>query len=259
MIWVLAISLLGCAGKQRVDTQPPPAWSTPDGKEKARLEMVEIMLDAGNPNGALTLLASLRDEGARGPEIDLIHGRALYQAGLFDDATAMLERVPRRHQAWPAAQAELGMLAMESKDLDGAISRFKAATGADPTHASYWNNLGFCLMSKGRYDEAVDALRRSLALDSAQARTRNNLGFALLAAGREAEAFRVFRAGSSEAEARYNIGVGYELKGDLGAAQTAYRDALSADPAYANARVALDRLQPGARNPDLYSPPMESP
>ena len=72
-------SLSACAGK-RVDTQQPPAWSTPDGKQQARLDMVQIALDAGNPNGALTMLASLRDDGAHGPEIDLLHGRALAAA-----------------------------------------------------------------------------------------------------------------------------------------------------------------------------------
>ena len=259
MRWALAALLLGCAAHKGADTQPPPLWSTPDGKDKARMEMVQVMLDSHNPTGALSLLATMRQDGVKGPEIDLLHGRALYEAGLFDDATEMLGRIPKRSDAWPEAQAQLGLLAMERKEVDQAISRFEAASDADPKRASYLNNLGFCLMATGRYDDAVDALRRSLALDSTQARTRNNLGFALLAAGREAEAFRVFRAGGSEAEARYNVGVGYELKGDLDAAQNAYREALAADPAYANARQALDRLSPGHSNPDLNSPRLETP
>lgn len=250
--------LMGCAARKR-DTAPAPAWTTPDGMQQARLDMVQLALDAGNPDGALTLLAKLRDEGARGPEIDLVHGRALVATGLFDDATEMLNGVPKRSAVWPAAQAELGLLAMERKDVDEAVRRFKAATGADPDRATYWNNLGFCLMARGEYSQAIDALRRSLALDSSQPKTRNNLGFALLAADREAEAFRVFRAGSSEAGARYNLGVGYEIKGDLSAAAAAYQQSLGADPAYSNARVALDRLQPGSRDPSSYQLPLESP
>ena len=63
----------------------------------------------------------------------------------------------------------------------------------------------------------------------------------------------------NSSEARYNLGVGYEIMGDLSAAQDAYRQSLGADPAYANARLALERLQPGARDPSSYQAPLESP
>lgn len=255
MLPVLLVGLIACgAARARPAAPEVPAWTTPTGRDEARLELVEMLLDSGNPEGALAMVARVRAEGARGPELDLLQGRALRQTGLLDDALEILSRVPARHPSYPSAQSELGLLEMDRDELGAATSYFSAATRADPENAAYWNNLGFCLLSAGRAEEAVDALRRSLALDASSPRTRNNLGFALLAAGRDKEAWRVFRAGTPEADARYNLGVGYELKGDLVAATAAYQDALKARPEHAGARAALDRMLP-----NVPSTPQESP
>lgn len=220
-----------------------PAWATPEGKRAAQLEMVELLMQAQNPDGALAMIAQMRTDGAEGPEIDLVQGRALADAGLSEDATAMLNRVPRRSAVYGAAQNELGLLATDAGDLTTAIAHFEAATRSDKEVAAWWNNLGFAQLSAGDPDAAVLSLRTSLALDSAQPRTRNNLGYALLTLNQPNEAYRVFRAGSSEADARYNLGVGYELRGDPAAATAAYEAALNANPDFSPARDGLSRLR----------------
>lgn len=247
---LLLTLLLTACGTLRAASRPPPdeeapAWSTPEGRDKARLDLVSLLLDANNVDGALTLIAQLRTDGFKGPDLDLLHGQALARAGLSDDADAMLSGIPRRHPAYPAACNERGLLLMERGDLTGALAAFDDATKADESSASFWNNLGFALQSSGRPEDAVVALRRSLALNSAQPRTRNNLGFALIAAGRESEAYRVFRAGSTEADARYNLGLGLELRGQLDRAAVAYADALTANPTHAQAQEGLARVQTG--------------
>lgn len=246
--WLL-LGVLGsgaCAARQpSPEPESTPRWATPSGRDEARFDMVEMLLESGNPEGALALIARVRGEGVDDPRLDLLQGRALRQAGLLDDAAAMLDRVPRRHPVYAAAQNELGVLEMDRKALPAALVHLEAATRAAPEAAPYWNNLGFALLASGRPGEATDALRRSLELDPSNARTRNNLGFALLASKRDDEAWRVLRAaGGGEAEARYNMGVGYELRGDLPAAAQAYQQALNLTPSHAAAAAALERVLP---------------
>ncbi len=263
---LLCLSLsLGCAARKapQPDSEQTPAWATPSGKDQARLDVVHLLLDGGNPEGALAMIARLRAEGFEDPQLDLLQGQALVRTGLAADARARLVTVPRRHPAYGPAQNELGMLELELRDLDRAIGHFQAATGSTPNNASYWNNLGFALLTRGRASEAVVALRQSIALDGSSARTRNNLGYALLADGQDEEAWRLFRTTGSEADARYNLGVGLELRGDMPAAADAYNAALTAAPQHAQARAALIRVLPiesGAPSaPIAPTSPLESP
>lgn len=260
------VLLAGCAARRGAssarDVEETPAWATPEGKDRARLEVVQLLLDAGNADGALTMIARLRSDGFEDPELDLMQAKALVMAGMLDDARARLLTVPKRHPVYPAAQNELGMLELEAKDIPEAISCFERATRADPKEARYWNNLGFALLSGGRAEEAVPALRQSIALDGSSQRTRNNLGYALVAVGQDQEAWRMFRSTGAEADARYNLGLGFELRGDLPAATTAYQEALAAAPEHARARDALLRVSssnPGATAPAGTSPLLESP
>lgn len=258
---LLSLSAQAARKPAPADEEPTPVWATDEGKDRARLDMVKLLVDAGNTESALALIAKLRSEGMDDPELDYLQGRALHQNGLLEDAVPVLNRIPRRHPIYPSAQNELGMLEMDRKDLQAAETYFKAATTASPKTPTYWNNLGFCLMSAGRPEDAVTALRQSLTLDGSNARTRNNLGFALLAAGHDDEAWRVFRATGGEADARYNLGVGYELKGDLPAAATAYQAALTASPDHIAAREALARVLPEVSGaaPAGASPPPAPP
>lgn len=253
--------LIGCAAHARAEAEAPPAWATPEGRDSARLDVVRLLLDNGNPEGALTLIAKLREQGFEDPELNLLQGQALARTGLLDDARAQLSAVPRRHPAYGAAQNELGMLEMDARQVDLAIDHLELATQADPKAARYWNNLGFALLTASRAEEAITALRQSVALDGSNPRTRNNLGYALLAIGKDDEAWRMFRSTGTEADARYNQGVGYELRGDVEAAVTAYGRALELAPDHPQARAALARVFPAESRPaEIPSPPpTESP
>lgn len=239
---MLALTPDAAAAKHRPSPTSPPAWSTREGREEAQLTLVRLALEGQNPEGALSLITALEQQGQKSPSLDVLHGAALRELGLFEDADLVLSSVQRRSSAWGEAQNELGLLAVERQDLPRALEHFRAATRANTDNARYLNNLGFTYLSAGQPDEAVEALRRSLSLDSTQLRTRNNLGFSLVATGRDREAFRVFRSGSTEADARYNLGLGRELRGDTDLAVDAYQEALSADPGHPLAREALDRI-----------------
>ena len=251
---------IGCAtlGERRsldpATVDPPPAWSTEDGRQVARVELVDSLLDNGQPEAALTVLREMRAAGAEGRELDVLEAQALRSIGLFEDAELKLRSALRAGSRAEdaAAHNQLGVLYADQQELDAAITSFRRAHRIDKENPEYANNLGFTLMAMGETGEAVDVLRAALQADATRIRTRNNLGFALMADGRAEEAYRVFRSASTEAEARYNQGVGYELTGHPSQAATAYQAALAADPEHTRAQQALSRLR--GENPEEDSP-----
>ena len=89
--------------------------------------------------------------------------------------------------------------------------------------------------------KAVDVLRTALMLDGSQDRTRNNLGFALAVTGQDKAAWRVLRSSANEGNARYNLALAQEMRGDNEAAES-YRLAIKADPGLDAAAEAVARL-----------------
>ncbi|MFT5683817.1 MAG: Flp pilus assembly protein TadD [Myxococcota bacterium] len=240
----LLILLGACANRPPPETvAPAPEWTTEEGQEKTRLELVESMLESNHPDAALTLLNQIHASGISSPELTMLQARALRAIGLQEDAEALLMDLTKRHRRMPAAYNELGILAMDRSETIEAIPRFERACRLDRDNPEYANNLGFALMSAGRSAEAVEVLRGALLVDATRVRTRNNLGFALVADDRAQEAYRVFRSASSEDQARYNLGVGLELRGEFDDAALAYSSALKHNPDHESAQQALMRLR----------------
>ncbi len=252
---LLAGAPLAAAAGDDAESRPP--WETQEGRVATRLDLARVLIEGGNAEAALTLLAQLRKEGVRDPRLDVLQGRALRLMGLTDDAREVLVAAVKRHPRDAEAHDQLGILDLDAHDLDAAIARFERARALDPDNPDYANNLGFALLAAGRAHEAVPPLREALRLDPTRARIRNNLGFALVADGHPDEAWRVFRAGGDEAGARYNLGLGLELAGDLDGARAQYARAVELRPGFAAAREALARLDPQAAPPP--QPPTEDP
>ena len=261
-VLVLLAALSGCGPKAAptsaaaaaVAAQPQPAWVTEDGRTEARLEVVDALLDSGQPEAALRVLRELGAAGIRSTELDILQARALSNVGLLEDAELLLQDVLAHERRSAPAHNQLGVLSMERHDLDAAVRAFSRAHRLDKENPEYANNLGFALLSAGRPGEAVDVLRAALQADATRLRIRNNLGFALLADGRPDEAFRVFRSASTEDEAHYNLGVGFELTRQPLQAVSAYEAALRANPENQLAQQALRRLQGNPTAPEEATP-----
>lgn len=240
---LLALALVGCAGRRPAEQLPdPPAWTTEDGMHATRLELIETLNNSDQPDAALHVIREMRQAGVAGVELDVLQAEAFRAIGLVEDAEALLLGALRQDRRSAEIHNQLGILYIDQQRLDEAVAQFTDAHRFDEDNPEYANNLGFALMSDGRPGEAVDVLRVALKQDATRQRTRNNLGFALVADARPDEAYRVFRSSSSEDEARYNLGVGLELSGAPAEAAEAYAAALAANPDNARARQALARL-----------------
>ncbi len=130
----------------------------------------------------------------------------------------VLHVVEHRQPAPPAAAADPGEdwfargLALEGKDLEGALSAYARAVEADPHNAAAWTNWGRLLHEEGRTQEAAGIYARALA----------HIG--------------------ADSLLLYNQGVLLEDLGDAGAALQAYQGALAEDPEFADCHYNLARL-----------------
>lgn len=251
MMTGILIAVLGCAARSGPDAQPPPpAWTTEDGIQTARTELVRALLASNQPEAALQAIHEMRLTAGTDPELDILQAQALRSIGLYEDAEVLLQALLKRQRRSAPVHNQLGILYMDQQRLPEAVEHFRSAHHFAPETAEYSNNLGFSLISAGQPAEAIEVLRTALQQDATRIRTRNNLGFALVADQRPDEAYRIFRSSSSEDEARYNLGVGLELSGDTAEAAVAYTAALAANPNHARARAALQRVQSPSPPPD---------
>lgn len=236
-----ALMASACAPKNVRITEEPD-WRTEAGQERVRVQLIESLIDRGNPREALMLISTAREKGDTDLALDLHQAAALMQTGMPQDAErllmAYLGRRPRDERAW----RKLGILQADLSRTDESIDSFQRAADLDDTHPDTWNNLGFMLLSEQRYSEAVEALRKANALDGTKTRYRNNLGFALAGAGDIGEALQVFMSAALPADAHANMGLAFELGGNPANALEQYELALEYDGGHTASREAVARL-----------------
>ena len=247
---MLAMLMVGCAGPRgKAAIDPTPSWATKSGRVEAKIELAEALVLNGTPEAALQMISQMVEAGVSHPDLFVLQGRALTDMGLIEEAEIALSMATRRAPSHSEAQNRLGILYMDQQRTDEAIKRFRIAARSASKDADVHNNYGFALMAAGRHDEAVDVLRTALMLDGSQDRTRNNLGFALAVTGKDKAAWRVLRSSANEGNARYNLALAQEMRGDIEAAIKSYKLAIQADPGLDAATAAVARLT----EPDVES------
>lgn len=246
---VLAL-LLGCGASRRGVVHDPPRWQSEEGKTDSRIALADALARGGSADQSLTLIAQLRTEGIHSPELGLVQARALRQAGLVDDAESVLRELVRKHPRLAGAHDQLGVLLLDTRQVEAALASLQRAAQLDPDDAQILNNLGFAQLTAGQHAEAVATLRQALQLDGADRQIRNNLGFALVADNRADEALRVFRAGMPEPDARYNLALGLEMGGKSKAAFEEYAAVLSTWPGHQPSIEGIRRLDDHLSTPE---------
>ncbi len=95
--------------------------SDPDLELVARLRLARLTLDAGDPDGALALLA-VDDPGAFGPEFEELRGDARTAQGRRDEARSHYEQALASGELSPTARARLE-LKLQSLGRLNAVAR----------------------------------------------------------------------------------------------------------------------------------------
>ncbi|MEZ4318005.1 MAG: tetratricopeptide repeat protein [Myxococcota bacterium] len=212
-------------------------------KQTVRMEIVETLLDAEETLRALELIRVMRADGVDDPNLDLLHGIALRQQGMAEEAERLMIQSQARDPRNPDTYRELCVLYADFERVDEAIEACRKSTDLDPNNAKAWNNLGYLLlMARDDSKAAKEALQRAVEIDSTVARYRNNLAFAQAAAGDHRGALRTFMTTGTPADAHYNVGTAFERAGDEVTALTYYRRALKMDAEHLSADEAVKRL-----------------
>lgn len=179
-----------------------------------------------NLTGAATELAeAVRLAGEEGPAY--AHLRGMLQAANGDPAGALrtLQNAFLRTREYDYAM-DWGRVAWLAAAYDEALTAFEAAASTTQGSREMWPHLdtGRVLMLQGRPAEAIVAFET--AIDVFERTDRGEVG----------------PGSPAYVEAYYRLGEAYELLGDMTQAETHYRAARTADPNYAPAITALDRL-----------------
>ena len=239
---MITVLLIGVALAATAPAQLSPDLNDPRVRVASQKAVLQGLLDAGLGEDALRALASMREAGEDLSPFTVLQARALHLNRMPDEALGLLDAYLRTHARDGAAWALKGVVLADLDRPAEAVRALQRANRLTPEDAGVLNNLGYASLAAGEAEAAVRHLRAALQLDPLSTRARNNLGFAYARLDRDAEALTAFRAGSpNESDARYNLGVACELRGDRGSAITQYQAAVAARPDHPQAGDALAR------------------
>lgn len=143
---------------------------------------------------------------------------------------------------------QLGTDYARKGDFDLAIEKLKRAIKQDSDLAQAHSTIAYVYSAKGMNELADEEYRKAIALDSSDATLRNNFGVFLCAHGKIDEALRNFmqaagnKAYTTPEVAWTNAGVCARRKPDLDVAERHFREALQANPNFADALAQMASL-----------------
>ena len=119
--------------------------------------------------------------------------RELLAAGNLDEAEKGIMGVLQLDPKFAPAHHQLGMIALRTNRIDGAVASLSIAKHLDPQVADTRNSLGSALVQAGRTQEAIAELQRATELDPSFASAWYNLGGTYCLIGEFDEARRVMQ------------------------------------------------------------------
>jgi len=182
----------------------------------------------------------------RPPKSRFLAGVCLFAAFLASCAGPSADRKKEAD-----ARMRMGVTYLDQRNLPMAMRELAKASELDPENPEVDMALGLVYQARGDMSKAEEHLRRAIDKKPDYADARNNLGIVLAQRKAWDEAIREFEAAVANVmyttpELEYfNLGEVYRAKGDLAAAEKAYRQALQANDRYAAAYAALSGVLVG--------------
>lgn len=142
-----------------------------------------------------------------------------HQANRLDDAQELYHQVLEKQPDHPEALHNLGMVALQSGQLQAAEQWLSAASQHQPDSIRTWFKLGNIHLVQKQYSEAVNAYRQALELRPDLLQIYNNLAFALEQLGQLEEAIECYQKALAIkpdfTEAEANLGNLLQAQGKL--------------------------------------------
>lgn len=215
-------------------------------------DIAEVMATNRIYETAVPLLQQGIAEDPNNPRLHRLLGIVLRDRSVYDQAMVELELAEHLEPRDSETAAALGVLYDLLHRPTIAEAWHRHALDLNPNRAEYYNNLGFSMYLQHRDYEAMVAFRESLRRNPNQARVYNNLGFTLARLDRKQAALEAFTQAGTRASALANLGLAYEMLGQLETARDYYTQALALDRRLDVARRNLRNLD--AQQNDSVAP-----
>ncbi len=184
---------------------PPPAMPTPDELHARALDL----LVAGDTAGGITDLKAYLDAEPDDGDAWLQLGLAYTSIEHWIQAADALRRAVDLDGEDVDARLAYARTLVHLKKLDDAAFQLLQASRVDPHDARVLKELGVVFYDKRLYDKAASWLTKAVA------------------------------AAPGDARAQYALGLAHEARRDMGAAVSAYREAVRRDPTLTDAHLTL--------------------
>ena len=238
---VMCLGLLlqqGCATANRAKSQSALSH-----------DLAEVLVAHHAYEQATPLLQRAVAENPADPRVHTMLGIVLRDRGMFAQAEAELREAYRLTPDSVDVMSAMGVLYDSWGQGDAADGWHRRAIRAAPQAPDYYNNLGFSLTLRRRWADSAACFEAALRRDPTYRRAANNLGFARTRLGDYSGAMRSFENAGGRAAAFCNLGLAYELDGDLRAAKSFYQQALQLDKQLTSAQRNLATLMTKERKP----------
>lgn len=125
-------------------------------------------------------------------DLRLTDAQTAHAAGDITTAERGYRAILHDDPANTAALQGLGVLCLQTRRAEAAITYLQRVVDTGPASATLWHNLAVALAAVRRIDDAVTAFHRTLALEPDAVSTLQALGELLVANGRPSEALPLF-------------------------------------------------------------------
>ncbi len=150
---------------------------------------------------------------------------------------------PRNVQAYNG----MGVSYDRLRDYARAVESYRRALGLNPDLDYVLNNLGYSYLLQSKTDEALPVLQKAMALNGREGKFHNNLGLAYAIKGDLDRALAEFKLAGDDSKAHFNTAQFYRRQGLYRIAHFHYSQALSLDPSFNHARMAVQAIHALAR------------
>ena len=173
-------------------------------------------------------------------------GELYTQQGRYTEATNMLKRAIHDKPLWGTPHYSYGILLQKTGRMPEALQEYDRAVNLSPLNGIARRSYGEALEQNGQLDLAETQLKQSLQLEDSLS-TLQDLAGLYLRTGRISDAEVILRRLVSEhpydSQSHFQLGKILEDGGKKEEARREYQAGLTTDPANAEARQALQRLE----------------
>ena len=199
-----------------------------------------------NPKQVKNFFSSLRSPGGN-PESHYLLACYYQERGEHREALEEFKKAVLIDPGHAKAHSGMGISYDQLKDFVRAVECYERALALNPDLDGVHNNLGYSYLLQGRTDEAISAFKRAISRNGRDPQYHNNLGLAYATQGRLDLALDEFKLAGDESNAHYNVARFYQERGLHQLAHYHFSMALTLDPSFTHARLALKAMDALAR------------